>query len=63
MYIDGEEVCAIGALSTFSTLRGMDLERFKVLYYDEFIPELHVRAMKAEGMAFSQTYETINRNY
>ena len=62
VYIDGEEICAIAALSTLSTLRGIDLERFTVLFYDEFIPELHVRSMKAEGMAFSQAYETINRN-
>lgn len=62
VYIDGAEVCAIAALSTFSTLRGIDLTRYKLLLYDEFIPELHVRALKAEGMAFSQVYETIDRN-
>ena len=62
LYIDGAEICAIGALSTFSTLRGIDLTRYTVLLYDEFIPELHVRALRAEGFAFSQVYETIDRN-
>lgn len=50
------------ALSTFSNLRGFDGSGIDVLLFDEFIPELHERALKNEADAFFNVYETINRN-
>lgn len=50
------------ALSTLSGIRGIDFSDVTDVYYDEFIPELHVRKMKAEGTAFLNAVETINRN-
>lgn len=59
---DGDPVGMIAALSTFSNLRGFDAQRYKVLLYDEFIPEQHERKIKDEPGAFYNAYETINRN-
>ena len=50
------------ALSTISSLRGFDASDCILLVYDEFIPEKHERALKHEGAAFLNAYETINRN-
>ena len=50
------------ALSTISSLRGFDASDCTLLCYDEFIPEKHERALKHEGAAFLNAYETINRN-
>ena len=50
------------ALSTFSNLRGFDSSFIDLLIYDEFIPEIHERPIKAEGEALLNVYETINRN-
>ena len=50
------------ALSTISNMRGFDASDVKLLLYDEFIPERHERALKNEGTAFLNAYETINRN-
>ena len=50
------------ALSTISNMRGFDASDVKLLLYDEFIPEKHERALKNEGSAFLNAYETINRN-
>lgn len=50
------------ALSTISNMRGFDASDVKLLIYDEFIPEKHERALKNEGSAFLNAYETINRN-
>lgn len=50
------------ALSTIANMRGFDASDCKVLLYDEFIPERHERALKNEGSAFLNAYETINRN-
>lgn len=66
-YEDGVEVYGdpIGyccALSTIANLRGFDASDVDVLIYDEFIPEAHARPIKAEGEAFLNAYETINRN-
>jgi hypothetical protein len=43
-------------------LRGFDAADCEILIYDEFIPEKHERPLKEEGAAFSNAYETINRN-
>lgn len=50
------------ALSTVSSARGWDASDAVILIYDEFVPERHERAMKGEGGAFLNAYETINRN-
>lgn len=50
------------ALSTIANMRGFDASDVKLLIYDEFIPEKHERALKNEGTAFLNAYETINRN-
>lgn len=50
------------ALSTFANIRGFSGEDFEVLFYDEFIPERHVRPIKDEANAFFNAIETINRN-
>lgn len=60
--IDGPPIGYGVALSTISSIRGISLEDNERLFYDEFIPEMHVRKMKEEGMAFLQAMETIQRN-
>lgn len=50
------------ALSTVSNLRGFDASQIELLIYDEFIPEVHERALKNEYEALLNCYETINRN-
>lgn len=50
------------ALSTVSNIRGFDGSKYAELFYDEFIPELHVRGMRDEHIAFLNAIETINRN-
>lgn len=50
------------ALSTISNMRGYDASDVSMLLYDEFVPERHERALKNEGSAFLNAYETINRN-
>lgn len=61
----GEEQYTLGfmaALSTFSNMRGFSSENTNLLIYDEFIPEIHERAIHNEDTAFFNMYETINRN-
>ena len=50
------------ALSTISSIRGIDFSDCNICIYDEFIPEKHVRKMKNEGTALFNAYETMNRN-
>lgn len=50
------------ALSTIANMRGFDASDVKILIYDEFIPERHERAIKNEGSAFLNAYESIDRN-
>lgn len=50
------------ALSTISSIRGIDFQDCSDWIYDEFIPEKHVRKIKDEGAALLNAYETINRN-
>ena len=67
-FIDSEAVpeevpCGyVCALSTISNLRGFDASDVELLIYDEFIPERHEKALKAENEAILNAYETINRN-
>lgn len=50
------------ALSTFADLRGFDASDIDLLFYDEFIPELHEAKIKHGATAFFNAVETINRN-
>lgn len=50
------------ALSTFASVRSVNFSEFDFIVYDEFIPEPHVKAIKMEGFALSQVYESVNRN-
>lgn len=50
------------ALSTVFHVRGMSANLYQDIFYDEFIPEQHVRKMKGQGKAVKQMYETFNRN-
>lgn len=49
-------------LKTISSLRGFDASQSDVLIYDEFIPEVHEKAIENEGGAFLNAIETIARN-
>jgi hypothetical protein len=50
------------SLSTFATIKGMDLSDVDVIFYDEFIPERHQRPIKDEYTALMNVYESVNRN-
>lgn len=50
------------ALSTMYNIRGFDLSDREIFWYDEFLPEKHAKAIRNEGMALLNAYETINRN-
>ncbi len=50
------------ALTTVSNIRGFDASDIDIIIYDEFIGEKHERAIKNEGNAVLNAYETINRN-
>lgn len=58
----GEPVGIGIALSVFSNIRGVDGLGYDFLLYDEFIKETHEKPIKAEGSAFLNAYETLNRN-
>lgn len=62
-YYRDKELLGYGvALSTMASIRGYDFSDVKLIIFDEFIPEKHVQRIKAEGRAFLNAYETINRN-
>lgn len=50
------------ALSTFASLRGFSASQYGYLFFDEFIKEAHVHALKQEGKALFNAYETVSRN-
>lgn len=50
------------ALSTFAKVRGMNFSSCDYILYDEFITEPHVPALRAEGFALQNMYESVNRN-
>lgn len=58
----GDAIGYVGALNTISSIRGFSGEQIDIVLYDEFIPEKNARSIKAEGDAFLNCYETINRN-
>lgn len=59
-----DKVIGYGAsLSTFSGLRGVDFSNIKIIYFDEFIPELGIRRQVSNpAVIFKNLYETINEN-
>lgn len=59
---EGEPIGYTSALSTVGHIRGFAAEDIEYWFYDEFIPEGHFKALKNEGEAFLNAYETINRN-
>ena len=59
---DGEPFAIGIALSTFSSIRSLSAEKFKVLVFDEIIPERHEKPIKEEGLAFANVLESLNRN-
>ena len=61
-YLEDKTMGYTCALSTIANMRGFDASDVTILLYDEFIPERHERALKNEGSAFLNAYETINRN-
>lgn len=60
--IEGEPLGYAVALTTISGLRGIDMTDCSTLFYDEFIPEKHVKKISGEGEAFLNALETIGRN-
>ena len=50
------------ALSTFSTVRGVNFDSVEYIVYDEMIPEVHAHRFRMEGLALMNLYETVNRN-
>ena len=60
---EGDKDIAFGAaLSTFYNLRGVSLDDYDVLFFDEVIPEVMERPRRGEGRAMLDAIETINRN-
>lgn len=59
---DDHAVGIMVALSTFANLRGFDAADYKVLIFDEFIPQENEKRMKGEGVGFLNAIETIARN-
>ena len=52
----------IAGLSTFAKIRGFDASGIDIIFYDEFIPELHEARIRHEAEALLNAYETVNRN-
>lgn len=62
VFIDDEPMIYLCALSTFASIRGVNFDAVDYIVFDEFIKEPHVKAIKAEGMALMNLYESVNRN-
>lgn len=61
--VEGEKnLGMVGALKNMYQIRGFDGLPYKILFYDEFIPEKHVPKMKNQGTAVKSLFETVNRN-
>lgn len=59
---EGEPIGYGLALNTMAGIRSTDFSDATRVFYDEFIPERHVRRMKDEGGAFLNALESIGRN-
>lgn len=62
IYVNDEPLIYTCALSTFASIRGINFDNVNYAIYDEFITEPHVRTFKAEGLALTNFYESVNRN-
>lgn len=63
VFTENDEVIGYSVgLSSFANLRSIDLSDVKTILFDEAIPEVHKRAIKNEGTALLNLYETVNRN-
>lgn len=58
----GEPYMFNGALGTIHNIRGASNQSVDTIFYDEFIPEKHVRKMNHEGNALMGVLETFGRN-
>lgn len=58
----GSPVGYVSAMAGLAGIRGMEFNHVKRAFYDEFIPERHVRRMRSEGEAVLNALETIGRN-
>lgn len=62
IFLDGDLKGMIMALSTFAKIRGADFSDYDFIYFDEFIPEKHIKKIAHCGEALKNCYETVNRN-
>ena len=62
IFLDGNLKGMIMALSTFAKIRGADFSDFDYIFFDEFIPEKHIKKISHAGEALKNCYETVNRN-
>ena len=61
-FFDGELKGVVMALSTFAKVRGADFSDYDYIFFDEFIPEKHIKKIAHTGEALKNCYETVNRN-
>ena len=58
----GDPIGYISALVRIYKIRGFYMEDVKMLLFDEFQPEKHVKRIRSEGESFLNSVETISRN-
>ena len=58
----GEEVAAGVALSTVSTVRGIDFSSYNIIVFDEAVPMVGEKPIKHEFDSFLNFVETVSRN-
>lgn len=58
----GNRVGIGGPMMSMQKIRGYNCSDISDIFYDEFIPEKHVRRIRDEGDGIKNAYETINRN-
>ena len=61
-FFDGELKGVVMALSTFAKVRGADFSDYDFIFFDEYIPEKHIKKIAHTGEALKNCYETVNRN-
>ena len=61
-FFDGELKGVVMALSTFAKVRGADFSDYDYIFFDEYIPEKHIKKIAHTGEALKNCYETVNRN-
>lgn len=66
--IEGKQKCVGSPLGytapmlNVGKMRSLDFSDVTDIFYDEFIPETHFKAVRGEANAFFNAYETVNRN-